>query len=336
MSKLPLFVGLDYHKESIQVCVMDGTGEVLTNSGRENNWEAVAKMVPDGYVAHAAIEACNGASDLADELVHKAGWSVSLAHPGYVARIKQSPDKTDFGDARLLADLQRVGYLPKVWHAPTWIRELRRVVRYRQSLVANRKNVKLRIRALLRDHRVTGERHNPWTKKWLTWLRETDALSGCSRWIMDQYLIELESLIARIEAVEDRLSQETKEDRLVQHLLGLSGVGPITAVTLRAEIGRFDRFRSGKQLSRFCGVTPRNASSGQKESTSGLIKAGNPELRRVLVQLAHRLIRHDAHWRQMACRLEGKGKPKCVVIAAVANRWLRRQYHELKTFGLSS
>ena len=65
----------------------------------------------------AAIEACCGAANLADELIHRCQWSVDLAHAGYVARMKQSPDKTDYSDARLLADLERVGYLPRVWLA---------------------------------------------------------------------------------------------------------------------------------------------------------------------------------------------------------------------------
>ncbi len=51
--------------------------------------------------------------------------------------MKQGPDKTDWGDARLLVDLVRVGYLPKVWLAPENIRELRRLVRYRQQRANN-------------------------------------------------------------------------------------------------------------------------------------------------------------------------------------------------------
>jgi hypothetical protein len=43
---------------------------------------------------------------------------VQLANPGYVNRMKRSPDKTDFGDAQMLADLSRVNYLPKVWLTP--------------------------------------------------------------------------------------------------------------------------------------------------------------------------------------------------------------------------
>jgi hypothetical protein len=113
------------------------------------DWREIRRFVGPDATVFAAIEACGGAADLADELIARAGWSVHLAHPGYVARIKQSPDKTDYSDARLLADLERVGYLPKVWLAPENIRELRRLVRYRQQLANQRRNVKLRIRALL-------------------------------------------------------------------------------------------------------------------------------------------------------------------------------------------
>ena len=59
--------------------------------------------------------------------------------------MKQTPDKTDWGDARVLADLIRVGYLPKVWLAPEDVRQLRALVRYRQQLVAQRRAIKLRI-----------------------------------------------------------------------------------------------------------------------------------------------------------------------------------------------
>ncbi|TWU39547.1 IS110 family transposase [Novipirellula artificiosorum] len=154
MSKITYHVGLDYHQHSIQVCVMDKQGNIIQNATRPNDWRAVAEVVPEGGTVFAAIEACCGAADFAEELINHTGWSVNLAHPGYVARIKQSPDKTDWADAKLLADLQRVGYLPKVWLAPENIRELRRLVRYRQQQVNHRRNVKLRVRALLRDQRA--------------------------------------------------------------------------------------------------------------------------------------------------------------------------------------
>ena len=102
----------------------------------------------------------------------------------------------------------------------------------------------------------------------------------------------------------------------------------MTAVTLRAAIGRFDRFRNGKQLSRYCGVTPCNSSSGKRQSDAGLIEAGNDILRAMLIQLAKRLPRHDPHWKKLHAQLRTT-KGANVASAAIANRWLRRLYHEM-------
>ncbi len=46
---------------------------------------------------------CSGTADLADELTRRGGSTIDLAHPGYVARKKQNPDKTDFTDDRQVA-----------------------------------------------------------------------------------------------------------------------------------------------------------------------------------------------------------------------------------------
>ena len=329
MSRIPVFVGLDYHQASVHVCVLDAGGKQLANRDCVNDWTAIERVVRrHGVPRRVAIEACTGAAHLADELISKAGWPVRLAHPGYVARLKQSPDKSDYSDARLLADLERVGYLPPVWLAPEEVRELRRVVRYRQQLVAERRNIKLRVSALLREQRVffAGK---AWTKGWRICVTSLEELSEQTRWIVGRQVTRLEQLEAEIRTVEDRLRQITDGDALVVKLLEQKGVGLITGVTLRAEIGRFDRFQNGKQLARFCGLSPRNASSGQRQADAGLIKAGNPQLRVTLIEAAHRLLRFDDRWSDFGCQLLERGKPKCVVIAAIANRWIRGLHHQL-------
>ena len=311
---------------------MDSQGNQWINGTRPNHWREIADVVPPDAEVFAAVEACCGAADLAEELIHHAGWSVDLAHAGYVARIKQSPDKTDFSDARLLADLERVGYLPKVWLAPQSIRELRRLVRFRQQLAEQRRRVKLRVRALLRDQRVPPPADiNPWTKAWLAWAASCDQIGASSRWILQQHLDELQSLKTKIKSVEKRLEDVTRDDPVVAALLAEEGVGLITAVTLRAEIGRFDRFRTGKQPARFCSVTPRNASSGDRQADAGLIRAGSPELRRVLIETAHRLSWRSDRGTEFASRWKQRGKSPCVIAAALANRWIRGLYYQLKT-----
>ena len=335
MCSLAVFVGLDYHEKSVQVCVMDARGKILTNRKCRNRWPDIHEIVDRyGPSVEVAIESCCGAADLAEELAEECGWSVSLAHPGYVARMKQGPDKTDWGDARLLADLVRVGYLPQVWLAPKNIRELRRLVRYRQQLADERRNTKLRIRALLREQRIRCE-SNAWTMAWFTEL-ETLELPTQSRWILEQHLAKLQLLTDQIASVLKRLLEVTAEDAVVAKLQTYQGVGLIAAVTLRAEIGRFERFRSGKQLARFCGFSPRNASSGERVADAGLVKAINPQLRALLLQTVHCVSRHDERWAGLRARLICAGKPKNVATAAVGNRWLRWLYHDMQSLSVAA
>jgi transposase len=319
---------LDYHQASVHVCVLNSEGKQLAHSKCANDWTAIMRQVRrHGVPRGVAIEACSGAAHLADELIGHAGWPVRLSHPGYVARLKQSPDKTDYSDARLLADLERVGYLPPVWLAPDDVRELRRVVRYRQQLVAERRNIKLRVSALLREQRVFIQ-GKAWSQTWRKQVPFIADLSEQARWIVGRQVARLEQLDSEIVIVTRRLEQMTAGDPMVTKLLAQKGIGLITAVTLRAEIGRFDRFRNGKEMARFCGLSPRNASSGTRQADAGLIKAGNPQLRAVLIEAAHRLLRYDERWGAVGAELLSRGKPKCVAIAALANRWVRWLYYQ--------
>ncbi len=330
MAIVPVYVGLDYHDETIRACVLDEQGAMLGNRNVANDPGAVRDFVRrlGGLVRGVAIEACCGAADFATKLEAQTEWTVKLAHAGAVQRLKQGPDKTDHGDAWHLADLLRVGYLPEVWLADEYTRQLRRLVRYRQGLVAERKQIKLRIRALLREERmVNASGKNPWTTAWLAWLK-TASLGEHSRWVLGQELRRLERIEEDIAQVEQRLQEATKEDPVMVKLLEQPGVGLITAATLRAVVGRFDRFRSGKQLSRYCGVTPCNASSGKRQADAGLVESGHDILRPMLIQLAKRLPRHEPRWRELHTKLR-QSKPANVASAAIANRWLRRLYHEL-------
>lgn len=332
MSKVTVFVGLDSHKDSIQVCVMDPAGQVLANRPCPNDAAELALLVAFfGDQVRGAIEACTGPADLADELVARHGWDLDLAHPGYVNRMKQSPDKSDYSDAKMLADLVRVGYLPRVWLAPEDVRQLRTTVRYRQQLVNQRRATKLRVTALLREARsVEPKRSRRWGPTWLAWLATAEGLGPEARFVVDSHLADLRRLDEQIASVEVRLAKVTAEDPVIARLAAMRGVGMVTAWALRAEIGRFDRFRTGKQLARYCGLSPRNASSGQRQADAGLIKAGSVLLRATLIEAAHRLIRFDARWGELAAKMRAAGKPGSVVAAAVANRWVRWLFHQVE------
>lgn len=330
MERIAVHVGADYHESAIQVCVGDREGKMLGNRRCVNSVEEVARYAAQfGEVHSVTLEACSGAADFADALIAHTGWKVQLSHPGYAARMKLNPDKSDYSDARMQFELGRTGLVPRVWLAPREVRELRLLVRHRQQLVKERRAGKLRIGAILREQRCLDAPAPRWTRPWLEWLRHEAALSEQGRWVVERHLAGLQRLGEEISQVQARLAAVTRDDYQVQRLLEEPGIGPVTAWMLRAEIGRFDRFHNGKQFARFCGLSPRNASSGKRQADAGLIRAANGELRACLIEAGHRLARTHPRWRELAGALRARGKPGSVVAAAIANRWVRSLHHRL-------
>jgi transposase len=331
MGNVPVFVGLDYHQDSVQVCVLDRQGRRLLNRRCPNDWRAIAEAVaPLGRVERAAVEACCGAADLAEELRGKAGWRADLAHPAYVAKLKGSPDKSDFSDGHLLADLTRVGYVPVVYLPSSYERDLRQLVNHRQDLVDRRRAAKLRAGAVLREHRARPpQKLSRWTRAWERWAASAPQLSEHARWVVGELLAEVVHLDGLVDAADARLRRATKGDRLVGRLMGEPGVGEVTAWVLRAYVGDFARFRSGKGLARYCGLSPCNASSGGRQADAGLVRGCNRLLRATLIQAAHRLARTEPRWVALSKSLRARGKPGSVAAAAVANRWARGLWHRM-------
>lgn len=327
-----VFVGIDYHERFCTVCLMDQEGKVLGSQNCESTAEYLVKYVrwvcPEKVEVRAAIEVCGGAAQLADQL-RQAGWRIDMAHSGYVSRLKQSPDKSNKQDAELLADLVRVDYVPRVWLAPERLRQLRSLVRYRQQLAESRRQAKLRVRALMREAglRLPGR---AWSAAWLCKLQEQQERLGSLRaWICEEHLEELQHLQQKLQQVEEKLAQQLAGDASAEALLSRPGVGLVTAATLLAEIGDFRRFARGKQLARYCGTAPINHSTGDKGGDLGLGRRCNRELRRVIIEAAHRLARYVPHWREMKRRLRANGKSGAEAAAAVANRWIRRLHYEM-------
>lgn len=338
MTSVQFFVGFDYHTSFVQVCILDKSGKVKSNIKCHNSSQRIIthlKTFGELNQFKAGIEACCGAADLTAEMNKAAGMIgenrlVRLADPAVIARMKKSPDKSDFSDARIIADLARVDWLPEVWLPDAETRDLRNVVRTRQQLAKERTANKLRITAMLRNERVKLEMTS-WTKAWINAVKSCNKFGVCGQFSIKAHFEKLEFNNRQIKEAELMMEQCTKNDPMVQYLLTQKGIGLVTAVVLRAELGMASRFKNGKQMARYCGLTPCNASSGKRQADAGLIRAANNDLRKVLIELAHRLVRYDGPWKTLYQNMRRAGKPACVAICAVANRWVRSQYHALKS-----
>ena len=133
---------------------------------------------------------------------------------------------------------------------------------------------------------------------------------------MSGWLRELEQRIAE---VTGRIERAVKQDERCTRLLAVPGVGPLSASALVATVGTAREFKSGRELSAYLGLTPRQHSSGGKTVMLGISKHGDRYLRTLLIHGARSLLcRHarGAHPRaRWAARLSAARGPNVAALA---------------------
>src|SRR5436190_22453444 len=129
-----VYVGIDLHRKSSQLCALDEHGEQLLSRRVVNEPEALlAALAQLPERPAVALEAAFGWEWLAD-LLESEGIELHLAHPLRTRAIAAARVKTDAVDARTLAELLRARLLPEAYVAPRELRQLRQLLRQRICL----------------------------------------------------------------------------------------------------------------------------------------------------------------------------------------------------------
>ena len=144
---------------------------------------------------------------------------------------------------------------------------------------------------------------------------------------------ECRDLLQQIGEKTARIDARTVKARLLAERTGLAkrlqtmpGVGPITALAFEAFAPDMTSFRRGRDFSAWLGLVPRQHSSGGKERLGRITKAGQADIRRLLIIGAmSRLNRHGRSRVQKGSWLERMlaNKPRMLVAIALANKMAR-------------
>jgi transposase len=116
------------------------------------------------------------------------------------------------------------------------------------------------------------------------------------------------------------IAQEVASDPLLLSLMRLCGVREIIAFALGAIIGDIHRFASPKKLVKYVGLNPAFDDSGENKWTGGIGGHGRKDLRGLLIEAAHSLLRSDHCIAKWGKRLLGRKGQLKLVVAAVARK----------------
>ena len=345
-----IFVGNDSHDKTLVTRIAWNREAAerrtfsATRSGRKKMIEYLKKKSEacGGAKVVVVYEASGNGFTMCDEM-KEAGFECHVLAPTKIERsAKQKRNKNDDRDALRLLDIVRGHYLggtrlPAVWVPDLQTRDDREPVRGRQDLSQKQTAVKTQVQMLLKRNGIEKAEGigKSWTKSYRQWLKALteDAHQGCGmQKALASLLRQLEFLEQEIEQLNGAMEQLADTPRwkpIVQAMTKEKGVGLMTAMKYSTDIGDFTRFRRGRQVGAFYGLTPSSDESGENNDRKGHItRQGSPTGRQVLCQSAWSRVQHDEHEREVYRRLVLKNpKKKKIALVACMRRLAVKLWH---------
>jgi transposase len=306
------YLGIDIAKDTFAAYLLVG----------KKAWQGSFANTPAGFVkldhwlkkrqverVHACLEATGRYSEGVAEHLQAAGHRVSVINPArlkaYAAALLKRT-KTDPTDAALLAEFCR-SQEPAAWTPPTpERRELRALVRRRESLLQLRQQ---------EANRLSSGENSP-------------AVCASLQDVLDC----LDEQLAQItQAIMTQIANHPELKR--QHALidSIPGIGPLTAAALLAELD-FSLYPTARQVAAQAGLTPRQRQSGTSvHGKPRISKQGASQLRRILFFPAIVAKRYNPRLQPFAERLAERGKAKLAIVCACMRKLLHLVYGVLKS-----
>jgi transposase len=281
-------VGVDLAKNVFQIAVADAGGHIVERHRLSRaRFEVFFGNRP---ACRVVMEACGSAHHHARH-VRSLGPEVILLPAQYV-RAYVRRNKTDAADAAALIEAARCADIHPVPIKTVDQQAIQQLHRLRtQWMRARTARINL-LRGMLREFGIAIPLG---ALRAIEQVREQLAMPDSAVPVVLQpgiteLLAEIAELERRCAQIERQLRRLTHQDPVVQQLLEIPGVGPLTATAMRAALVDVHRFPSGRHLASWLGLTVREHSSGARRRLGRISKQGDPYLRTLLIHGARAVL----------------------------------------------
>lgn len=323
-------VGMDVHVRNSFLHVLGDDGRVLRNGRCRNTLGDLAGFLGrfEGEAMQISLENTTNSRAIHRMLMaYRREAGVELDARVLDARklriIAESVSKCDRLDAAVIAELTRADLaLPTCYLPDDEEFALREHLRARHDLVALRTRIKNRLHSVLHRRGIlTPTQGSLFSGSGGAFLEQLE-LDDAGRTIVNRYLELVDRLSDAVDASTKDLRKLMRHPRWAKPaalLQTMPGVGPITSMTILAELGRIDRFKSRSAVANYVGLVPVLRSSNERTYTGGITKRGSKHLRAVLIEAAWEGSRRVPRYQDLFTRVSGR-RGKKVAVVAVARR----------------
>ena len=225
---------------------------------------------------------------------------LELADPLMLKAIPCAKKKNDRLDADRIRDLLRCNLLPSCYMALRQIRELRRVLRYRNLLVREGVRMKNKVAGLLMEIGQPYVKEKLHRKKYFYPL--LDQLPAKQNSVRELLVISRGRMELALRLERQLLTELAKQALLaerIKRLQTIQGVGPVLSLTWALEVGEHSRFSSIGDAVRYRGLCGARKESAEKSQRGPLSKQRNKHLQTMLIEAAKLAPRYNERLREV-------------------------------------
>jgi transposase len=291
-------VGADLAKRVIQVHAVDAAGRVVCRRAlARDRFIAWSARLPAGCVV--AMEISSGAHHWARRLL--ALGLVPKLMSAQLVKPYRSEGATGKNDANDAAAICEAASRPSMRFVPVKSVEQQSMLcvhRLREGLKAERVACINRIRGLLAEFGLVYAQGPEALRRVLGEVLEDGSheMNTLSRLVVQRAQDQWRELDAHIAWCDQRIAQHARDNPAVRAAAQLMGIGPIAASAVVATVDDFAQFKCGAQFGAWCGLVPRQHSSGGKAQLGRITRRGDSYLRTLLIQGAKSVV-FSAHKR---------------------------------------
>lgn len=294
MEKSITFVGLDVHKNSIDIALADGgrdkevrhygtIGGDLTALDK-----AIRKLVSKGNALRFVYEAGPCGYEIYRHLTRQ-GFDCIVVAPSLIPKKSGNRIKNDRRDAEMLARLHRAGELTPVYVPRIEDEAMRDLCRARIDAKNAERKARQQLNSFLLRSGFRYSGRTLWSLAHQRWISDIRMPHPAQQITLQEYVDTVRSCSERVERITEQIRQLATQWRLgpvVEALQALRGVSLVVATTTVAELGDLSRFDHPRYLMAYLGLVPSEHSSGESTMRGGITKTGNGHARRMLVEAA--------------------------------------------------
>ena len=316
------YVGLDVSMKNTSVCIVDEAGKIVYESTVKTDPHALADAIEKTGLKIELIGFESGSLGhfLARGFKERAMPAVCMDARKLSPVLDLRINKTDKNDARGIADVLRTGMFTRVHDKPQESIDRSAVLSMRRCIVNQRTDIKNHVRGVLKTYGIRLGSVGP--SKFSQTVKVRLIGMGCLVRISIDGLLEIFDLLnQKIELLDRELLATSKKETDVRLLMTIPGIGPITALTYKAEIFDPSRFKNSRTVGAYLGMTPTQYSSGETHKQGRISRCGSSELRSLLNEAALVMLTKSQKWSKLKAwglkLMRKKGIKKACIAAAV-------------------